>query len=581
MIRLRKLYTYPERTHSIEFQDGLNFILGERSDDSNKTNGVGKSMSMEFLNYALLRKPQGSRVLKIPKHTLPHDTYVCVDLLIHGEPLSILRSISKPDNPVINYKGGQTTFDTLDSALNYLGDLYYTDQSGINLNPSIRELLNPSLRDERSEFKDIVGYFDTKSRIPADYTPALYMLHFDVALYRQAKDIIKEIEKITTSMRDLYNSLTQNKSRGLPEVRAAVNSMEAELTKLENELEKFKTYESFDSIEEDLVNLDIQIGELKSQQSHLKYKISKIRSLPKAEKIDESDVLFVYEQFKSGLGDQLKKSFEEVNNFKEKVEQFQHHIVNEKLKSEIANHKVVSGKIRALDDKRSEILKLIDRDGVFKDLKQSIAIYHQKSEESSNTRTQLKRYDENSKSKNRLKSQKSNIVTRIDEQITSKETVIKSFNDTIADIHEYIMGNRGCSFDIDTVNKDTYRDVVKFDMTIDYGGSHSVERVKVFIYDLSLLLNEHTSKKHPSFLVHDNIFDVDQDTLLNSLNFLYSLTNTENFQYILTLNTDKLANKEAREILNFDVHDYSRLELTKQNRFIFGEKYSEINNKRT
>ena len=188
------------------------------------------------------------------------------------------------------------------------------------------------------------------------------------------------------------------------------------------------------------------------------------------------------------------------------------------------------------------MLSLIDKQGVFKNLKQSLAIYHQKSEESSNIRTQLKRYDSNTKDKNRLKSQKSSIVTRIDDQIVNNEQILNSFNYTLSEIHNTIMGNKGCSFDIVSVNTDTYKDLIRFDMTIDYGGSHSVERVKVFIYDLALLLNEHTSSNHPSFLVHDNIFDVDQDTLIESLNFLYTLKNPESFQYILTLNNDKLDN---------------------------------------
>jgi len=79
-----------------------------------------------------------------------------------------------------------------------------------------------------------------------------------------------------------------------------------------------------------------------------------------------------------------------------------------------------------------------------------------------------------------------------------------------------------------------------------------------------------------SFLVHDNIFDVDQDTLLENLNYLYTLKNPETFQYILTLNSDKLDNKESKSRLPFDVHDYARVTFTKSDRFIKGNKYSEI-----
>ena len=575
MIRLKKLYTFPEITKPIIFTNGLNFILGERDSSSNKTNGVGKSMSIEFINFCLLRKKEGSRVLKIPKNILPAETLICLDLVINNKELTILRSVKNADHPEMLVNGSKVTFDSLDNALYYLNDLYYTNESSVNLNPSFRELINPSIRDERSEFKDIVSYFDTKNRIPADYTPTLYMLSFDIAAYRLGKATIKEIDKLTSIISDLKNSLTQNNYKNLSVVRAQVNSLDGELKKLEDELEELKTYESFETIENELVNIDLGLSNLRSQHSYLKLSIKKIRSLPEIEKIDESDVLFVYEQFKEGLGKQLKKSFDEVNNFKEKIENFQNHIINEKLKSLISQYKKVNTDIRTLDDERSNILNVFDKQGIFKDLKQSLAIYHQKSEESSLIRTQLKSYDSNNKEKNKLKLNKSSFVTKIDESIVENDDKIKSFNITISDIHEYIMGNRGCSFDIVTVNKDTYKDIVQFNMTIDYGGSHSVERVKVFIYDLALLLNVNTKVKHPNFLVHDNIFDVDQDTLLRSLNYLYSLEDTNSFQYILTLNSDKFDDKESNEILDFDIHDFARAIFTKSSRFIRGDKYSE------
>lgn len=577
MIRLKKLYTYPEITKPIIFKNGLNFILGERDGSSQKTNGVGKSMSIEFINFCLLTRIESSRVAKIPSNVLPPDTLICLDLVINNYEITILRSVKNSDNPeIITNKGSRVTFDSAENALHYLNDLYYTNKSVINLNPSFRELVNPSIRDERSEFKDIVSYFDTKKRIPSDHTPTLYMLGLDIAVYRLAKATIKEIDKITAVISNLKNSLTHNNTKNLSDVRANVNSSDGELKKLEDELEELKTFESFDVIENQLVDIDSELSKLRTENSYLKLSIHKIRSLPEIETINEEDVMFVYEQFKEGLGNQLKKTFEEVNSFKNKIENFQNYIVNEKLKNLIARHKKVNSDIKTLDDERSKILNAFDKDGIFKDLKQSLAIYHQKSEESSLARTQLKSYDANIKEKNRLKSVKSTLITRIDTLIVENDKKIESFNTSISDIHEFIMGNRTCSFDIDTVNKDTYRDVVKFNMSIDYGGSHSVERIKVFIYDLALLFNENTKPKHPNFLVHDNIFDVDQDTLFRSLNFLYSLENQDSFQYILTLNGDKFEDKEATQNLDFDIHDFARAIFTKTNRFIIGEKYSEI-----
>ena len=577
MILIKKLYTYPEIIKPIYFEKGLNFILGEKDESSNKTNGVGKSMSIEFLNFCLLRKKTGSRVFKIPKAILNPNVKICLDLKINTKDLTIIRTVSEEDKPEIIFEGNTVTFDSIENTLNYLNDLFYTNKSKVNLNPSFREILNPSIRDERSEFKDIVSYFDTKNRVPADHTTTLYLLDFDIAVYRLAQNTITEIDKYSRYISDLNKSLTQNGLKSLTDVRAEVNSKEEELEKLESDLEELKTYESFERVEDDLISIELALSELRAQQTYFKLSIRKIRSLPEIEKIDEADVLFVYEQFKQGLGNQLKKSFEQVNSFKEKIENFQNHIVNEKLKTLLSKHKVINKKIRTLDDNRSELLKAIDKKGIFKDLKQSLAIYHKKSEESSNIRTQLKSYDSNKQHKNRLKSNKSSLVTKIDEEIVSNENKIESFNKTISNIHQYIMGNKGCSFTIDTVNRDSYRDIVKFNMSIDYGGSHSVERAKVFIYDVSLLLNEFSKIKHPKLLIHDNIFDVDQDTLLRSLNFLYSIEDNDSFQYILTLNSDKIDDASSKEFLDFDIHDYARAIYTKSNRFIIGAKYSEMN----
>ena len=72
-------------------------------------------------------------------------------------------------------------------------------------------------------------------------------------------------------------------------------------------------------------------------------------------------------------------------------------------------------------------------------------------------------------------------------------------------------------------------------MRIDDDGSHSIERTKVFIYDVALMFNNYTKKRHPRLLIHDNIFDVDQDTLVQCLNYLHKKEeqNPNDFQYIL------------------------------------------------
>jgi len=156
---------------------------------------------------------------------------------------------------------------------------------------------------------------------------------------------------------------------------------------------------------------------------------------------------------------------------------------------------------------------------------------------------------------------------KLDALIFDTKDLIKSFNATILNIHEYIMDSNIASFDMETVDKGKSKEIISFEMRIDDDGSHSVNRTKVFIYDMALLFNEVTQEKHPKLLIHDNIFDVDQDTLVKSLNYLAQKEN-QDFQYILTLNRDKIENEEREKLIKLDIKTHKIAEFTKQNRFL-------------
>ena len=140
---------------------------------------------------------------------------------------------------------------------------------------------------------------------------------------------------------------------------------------------------------------------------------------------------------------------------------------------------------------------------------------------------------------------------------------------TISDIHEAVMGNRECSFEIKAKQSGQSKTPIEITLRIFDDGSHSVNRTKVFIYDMALMFNEYTQNRHPMFLVHDNIFDVDQDTLVQCLNYAYRKEeHCSGFQYILTLNRDKIENEERRKLITMDVDAHEVATFTKVRKFL-------------
>ena len=577
-IRLNRLYSESNIFEEISFHDGVNIILGEKYDDSSvkgrKTNGVGKSMSIEFLDSGFLNDYEKSRIAKIPKEVFPLEENVILDLDIGDEAITIKRNRKQADQPVIIREGRTVSFDKLQDAREYLTGLIFPKLNGKKV-PSFRNLFSILMRDERSEFTDIIKCHDLTKKIPDDLSAHLFLLGFSLEAYKNTLETIKEIEAVNTVIAKDKKELTQEGKKKISDVKAELNALEDELQKLEDAIESFKTNETFDSMEADLIELEDLLDQLRKRQKALRYDYEKIRKMPKPEQIDDREIELVYNQFKSELGNAVVKSLNEVVGFKNKIEEFQRTLVNQKAKELESQLKSIAEQIRVLDDEYSEKLKVIDKKGVLKNLKVSLKIYEAKKDSISHTKFLFDQYEKNEKKKRMLNLQKTQQLMEIDSEIEQNKEIMDDFIDTILEIHESIMGNKECSFSLQTVDKARKKTPVELTLRIYDDGSHSVDRTKVFIYDMALLFNQYTRDRHPLFLVHDNIFDVDQDTLVQCLNYIYKQEEQyQDFQYILTLNRDKIENEEQRKLIQMDIDEHQVAVFTKEKKFL-GRNYQE------
>lgn len=577
-IRLNRLYSESNIFEEISFHDGVNIILGEKYDDSSvkgrKTNGVGKSMSIEFLDFGFLNDYEKSRIAKIPKEVFPLEENVILDLDIGDEAITIKRNRKQADQPVIIREGRTVSFDKLQDAREYLTGLIFPKLNGKKV-PSFRNLFSILMRDERSEFTDIIKCHDLTKKIPDDLSAHLFLLGFSLEAYKNTLETIKEIEAVNTVIAKDKKELTQEGKKKISDVKAELNALEDELQKLEDAIESFKTNETFDSMEADLIELEDLLDQLRKRQKALRYDYEKIRKMPKPEQIDDREIELVYNQFKSELGNAVVKSLNEVVGFKNKIEEFQRTLVNQKAKELESQLKSIAEQIRVLDDEYSEKLKVIDKKGVLKNLKVSLKIYEAKKDSISHTKFLFDQYEKNEKKKRMLNLQKTQQLMEIDSEIEQNKEIMDDFIDTILEIHESIMGNKECSFSLQTVDKARKKTPVELTLRIYDDGSYSVDRTKVFIYDMALLFNQYTRDRHPLFLVHDNIFDVDQDTLVQCLNYIYKQEEQyQDFQYILTLNRDKIENEEQRKLIQMDIDEHQVAVFTKEKKFL-GRNYQE------
>lgn len=522
----------------IVFEEGLNLILGEKDDSSNKTNGVGKSLCIEFINFALLKQASDSRVKKIPKAIFPPQTYICLDIIVGNEPITIKRSLQNAERPTFYLNERSIEFQKLEDATAYLGKKLF-DNSNRN-SPSFRSMMGPLIRDERSEFKSLVACYDTNKRIPDDYAPHLYLLGIDIEIYTTIKVVINEIDELSKHIKKIKDDVELLRQKDIDDARSDMNELNSEVKEISRSIDALENISGYEFVKEDIIHLEKTLDDLRREKSILRSKYLRSKPIVDASKIDSSEIREFYEQMRKGLGDQIKRELDEVYQFKKKVDDFQNQLIYQRRDEIKKNIETIDSQIDVLDEKYKEKLSVLDQQGDLKNLKQTYSAYQSKLDEASQLRAFISKYDELELQKQRAKAKKEQELLNLQSAIQESNETLDSLEETILGTHEYIQGNRKASFEVKPTSK---KQVVEITMRIDDDGSHSVEREKVFIYDICLLLNDQTSASHPGFLIHDNIFDVDQDTLTKSLGYLVNKARFgSNKQYILTLNADRLEN---------------------------------------
>lgn len=533
---IKRLYTEPATIDPIEFDVGVNIILGESDETSSKNNGVGKSLCVEFINFGLLKRKSDSRVAKIPKNAFDPATFVCVDFDIRGDQYTIKRSLNEPEHPRVTVGTQETVFAKVEDATDFLAGKLFPDLHG----PSVgfREILGPLIRDERSEFKSIVAAFDTKRRIPDNYAPHLMLLGIDLSIYRSIKVVQKDLDKIISEGKRIEENVELVCQQNFEEARSDLNALEEEVGTIQAAINVLENTPAYDIVKGEILEIEDRMADLRRRKEILTRRSASLAPIAVEPIVDSDEVRQFYDQLREGLGTRIARELDEVMSFKLKIDQFQRHLLEEKNKIFNVEIRTLNTQLRELDRRYAKLVGVLDQEGELRNLRQTYASYQTKSDELGQLKSFFSRHDELQIDRQTKKSELEAERLRLQASITAASERLRFFERTILDIHQFIQGSRRASFEVRPTQRKHIVDIV---LRIDDDGSHSVEREKVFIYDVALMLNDFSKARHPGLLVHDNIFDVDNDTLQKSLEYLLTRAPfDDDQQYILTLNIDRV-----------------------------------------
>jgi uncharacterized protein YydD (DUF2326 family) len=581
-LRLRQLSSEPQAFDPVVFREGVNLVLGEKSgtdagSQKNKVNGVGKSVFADFLHFALCRAYPDTRVSRIPPGVLPEDLAVVLDLEIHGIPYQIRRKPSNPDHVTVidTATSRSRVFPRPEEATEYFGSLLFKSDP-FATQTSFRQLISLLMRDEASGFRDPLNPMSADKRALPPLQPHLYLLGVSYDTIQRYEVLKKELKVLTDSINHLEKLLTDNRRIKIADLPAKLNEERERVKSIEDALAQLKTDPAFRAVETDLVAIEKELLALRSERKRLAWEIEQIRVIPRNERVDTTDLKIVYDRIRSGLGELVKKSLEQAMAFKAEVEQFQQSLIKEELGILEAKHREIQQKITRLAENHRNLTHRIDNRDVLDELRNGLAAAAKQTEDYQILSSQFQMRERQLKEKSDLKLQLETQLREVGRLIEQHHSIQESVEARIIELHKRIMGSASASFKLVAAQNIQNNRPFGIDIRIKDDRSKSVDEAKIFIYDFSLLTTQATAIRHPGFVLHDNILEVDNDTLIQSLNFLNELEESGfDFQYILTINRDKIDPEEiARQItLNIESHTVARF--TKQAPFL-RKSYQEI-----
>lgn len=530
---------------------GLNLILGEKNDESDETNGVGKTALIESIEYCLGANLPKS--LKGKEGLIKEDIFIVLDIECKGKSKSIGRLLSDDSFGYISEFHNICYELKLWDAINkedfkkYIEHLIYSEFHDTNIVtlPSFSSTREYIMRNEKSGFSGI----EIKQRKASAVNQIISFLSLLPCYYEnnisQQKNIIKAIN---------------SQLNDIKEIGKEINEIRLQHKKTLEEIENLKKILNDANISEKLNNDEEEYYFLKSQLNDIHIKIRKFE--------------FAQAQYKENINDlenNLQKINEFVNlkafydktigyfpdvilkNFKE-MQEFYEFMLNNRGEYIRKQLSLLEKQLKPLYEKRNSLLNrlsinthfaknsnlvrdLQDISGQLADKYKSIAEYNYKIE---------------------LYSKKEDIENERKKQIEILESLIQKYKEDY-DQYQGQIDNIINHFNI--LNQNTYgaqgsliyrfedslktniaTGRIKISCNIEDEDAHGRFLMKINMFDIALLLNRVDENQGLTFLFHDGSYSkptpsVKEKLLLYVDNYLKQKSMG---QYFVTLNVEEL-----------------------------------------
>jgi uncharacterized protein YydD (DUF2326 family) len=580
---IRRVYSDLPRYKNLEFKQGLNVLLsakGAGATDKQTRNRAGKSSLLEIIHFLLGSNCDKDSLFR--SDSLREATFG-MEFDLGGAFTRVERGGARPSIltvagdstrwPVVPTPKDESLVISNDNWKVVLGKLMFgLDEFDEKWKPSFRSLISYFIRRDREGGMDEPMMHFRQQRLVDQQVNISFLVGLDWSIsqeWQKVRDREKSLEQLKKGMSEgafgtVVGSAASLKSEWIvaqdrvKRLRAAVSS--------------FKVVEQYHDLEREASTLTARLAELSDANVLDRRYISELEQTsieevpPAAGDLDQ-----LYREAGILLPDLVKKRFADVQAFHESVVKNRRaylHAEKEAADRRIAERDAEKNK---LDLRRAELMSILKSSGA---LEHFLSLQGELSKAESHAEAVRQKYSAAEALESgglKLKVERALLVERLRQDYTEQEKVIEEAVLTFREISSRLYGNDQAG----TLTVTPTENGPVFDVHVPGEKSKGVNNMRIFCFDMMLMLLSLRRGRSPGFLIHDShLFDgVDERQVGKALAIGAEFAERHGFQYIVTMNTDAI----PREVpAGFNVEDHAlpiRLTDSSEDGGLFGFRF--------
>jgi uncharacterized protein YydD (DUF2326 family) len=543
---------------NIEFKPGLNIIYGKYSGakEAKGINGIGKSSLVRLINFMFLGDIAEKEFNKPKYDFLREENHnLFLEFSFNKKPFVVKRDFI--NNKTIYFGSKKEKLEEYDKTelLQIMSGILFPekDHETYYEGNRFRSLMQFFIKDDvqNKSRKDPTNFFSFTPNAADKAIFNFYLMGLKTNSLINFKEISQEYKRYKEALKTSEEKLQADTGFSIEEYRSEKLKLEQRVNELQKQIKSLNFTDSHKDIEGQLIDLVSNINKKSKEYHSTSQRLKNIReSFDQSVDIDTQQVQKIYNEVLSNFGNTIKKSLDEITEFKKEIITNRNKFLisrEKKLKDSID---LIFRDLTTLEESRTKLLKQLREFGALGKLESTYEeLINEKGliERQNQVLIQVDEY-------NRILFDQEIVLSEvkrdISEELMSAEAKLNELRTLFSDILYSALvvdNNQTSGYYGVSQRRGKKTDLpFKMDINVPKSGSLGQEDLKMISYDLMIFLNAiKNNRALPDFLIHDGVFgNMSHKIMVNYLNYLNAkyqeLNKTKDFQYIVTFSEDEI-----------------------------------------